>query len=204
MTTNNKMCNCRVCNAPIAKSAKRCPSCGAKNKKPFYKRAWFIILTVVVVIAAISKVNSKDSENNLDNNLPVTSTPTYSQNTTASSESNNDTVSSVHTTSPTEATTATTTSSNDTTPVSGLRPEFKAAMDAYETFYDEYCDFMKKYQADPTNITLITEYYGILQKLNDMNEAFESWESEDLNHEEMAYYLDVNQRISKKLLEIAQ
>lgn len=26
----------------------------------------------------------------------------------------------------------------------GLRPEFKAAMDAYESFYQEYCTYLKK------------------------------------------------------------
>ncbi len=202
MANNNRMCNCRVCNAPIAKSAKRCPSCGAKNKKPFYKRAWFIILVVIVVIAAVSRISNKSPENNMDN---ITSIPSHSQNTTPTYESNTDASSSIQTTSPTEAPATTSpANSTDTVPASGLRPEFKEAMDAYEAFYDEYCDFMKKYQADPTNLTLITEYYDILQELNDMDEAFESWEGENLNHEEIEYYLDVNQRISKKLLEIIE
>ena len=29
---NEKLTNCKVCGAEIAKSAKRCPSCGANNK----------------------------------------------------------------------------------------------------------------------------------------------------------------------------
>ena len=44
---------CRSCGAQIAKSAKTCPSCGAKNKKPIYKRPWFIILAILVVIGII-------------------------------------------------------------------------------------------------------------------------------------------------------
>lgn len=34
----------------------------------------------------------------------------------------------------------------------GLRPEFKEAMDAYEDFYGEYCDFMVKYKENPSDI----------------------------------------------------
>ena len=44
---------CRACGSQIAKSAKVCPHCGAKNKKPIYKRVWFIILAVIVIIGII-------------------------------------------------------------------------------------------------------------------------------------------------------
>lgn len=61
----NKMIKCKSCGADIASSAKRCPSCGAKNKKPIYKRVWFWILMVVLLIAIFgfiaSKVNPSDS-----------------------------------------------------------------------------------------------------------------------------------------------
>lgn len=61
----NKMVKCKSCGADIASSAKHCPSCGAKNKKPIYKRVWFWILMVVLLIAAIdfavSKINPSDS-----------------------------------------------------------------------------------------------------------------------------------------------
>lgn len=61
----SKMTKCKSCGADIASSAKRCPSCGAKNKKPIYKRVWFWILVVVLLIAIFgfiaSKVNPSDS-----------------------------------------------------------------------------------------------------------------------------------------------
>ena len=61
----SKMTKCKSCGADIASSAKRCPSCGAKNKKPIYKRVWFWILVVVLLIAVVgfiaSKVNPSDS-----------------------------------------------------------------------------------------------------------------------------------------------
>lgn len=49
---------CRNCNTPIPQNTKVCPSCGAKNIKPFYKRAWFIVLAVIVVIVAIVSIGS--------------------------------------------------------------------------------------------------------------------------------------------------
>ncbi|MGM9550718.1 MAG: zinc ribbon domain-containing protein [Clostridia bacterium] len=46
-----KMVKCASCGNEIAKSAKTCPGCGAKNKKPIYKKWWFWAIVVVVIIA---------------------------------------------------------------------------------------------------------------------------------------------------------
>lgn len=59
---NDNMKKCNSCGADIAKSAKVCPNCGAKNKKPIYKRVWFWILIAFLVIAVIS-AGSGSSEN---------------------------------------------------------------------------------------------------------------------------------------------
>ncbi|MCQ2488878.1 MAG: zinc ribbon domain-containing protein, partial [Clostridia bacterium] len=58
------MIACKSCGASIAKSAKACPSCGAKNKKPIYKRAWFIILMAIVVIAIIASIAGGSDDTN--------------------------------------------------------------------------------------------------------------------------------------------
>ena len=49
----NKMKTCKHCGAEIAKSAKVCPNCGGKNKKPIFKRVWFWLLLIVLVILGI-------------------------------------------------------------------------------------------------------------------------------------------------------
>ncbi len=85
----------------------------------------------------------------------------------------------------------------------GIRPEFKEAMDAYEAFYKDYCDFMKKYSENPADLSMLTEYASMLVKLNEMNQAFESWDSADMNNEELKYYLDVNSRVTKMLVDVA-
>ena len=50
------MKKCKTCGAPIAKNAKRCPACGAKNKKPIYKRIWFWIVVIAVVVAGVNAI----------------------------------------------------------------------------------------------------------------------------------------------------
>lgn len=49
----NKMKTCKHCGAEIAKSAKVCPVCGGKNKKPIFKRVWFWILVVLILLLAL-------------------------------------------------------------------------------------------------------------------------------------------------------
>lgn len=57
-----KMTVCKACGNEVAKSAKACPNCGAKIKKPIYKRVWFWILIVVVLLGIIGIAGSGDSE----------------------------------------------------------------------------------------------------------------------------------------------
>lgn len=60
----NNMKNCPSCGEPMAKSAKFCPKCGATNKKPIYKRIWFLAICVIVIISVIGifSGNSKEQE----------------------------------------------------------------------------------------------------------------------------------------------
>ena len=87
---------------------------------------------------------------------------------------------------------------------SGLRSDFKEAMDNYESFMNDYVDFMKKYQANPTDLSLITDYATYINKYNELSQSFEKWDSSDMNDAEKAYYLEVQTRVNNKLLEAAQ
>lgn len=94
--------------------------------------------------------------------------------------------------------------SNDSTElVDGMRPEFKEAMDSYEAFYEEYCDFMKAYNENSSDVKLIAKYAKMLKKAQDVDEKFEEWEDGDLNDAELKYYIEVQGRVSQKLLEVA-
>lgn len=88
--------------------------------------------------------------------------------------------------------------------VDGMRPEFKEAMDSYEAFYDEYCSIVKKYTENPSDIKLLADYTDMLTKAAEMSEKFNAWENNDMNNAELKYYLDVNNRVTKKLLEISE
>lgn len=109
---------------------------------------------------------------------------------------------STETTAPSESS-FTETKPNDTELVDGMRKDFKDAMDSYEAFMDEYVAFMKKYSDNPSDVGLLADYTKYMSKYADMVEKFDKWESEDLNDAELAYYIDVQARVSKKLLDVA-
>ena len=85
-----------------------------------------------------------------------------------------------------------------------LGTEFKAAMDSYESFMNEYVDFMKKYNKNPNDVSLIGDYADYVKKYAEFVDDFEKWDDEELNTAETAYYIDVQARVSKKLLEISE
>ena len=61
--SNNKMTTCKTCGKEMAKSAKVCPSCGAKNKKPFFTKPWFIAIVALIIIGAIASGGKSESGN---------------------------------------------------------------------------------------------------------------------------------------------
>ena len=77
-------------------------------------------------------------------------------------------------------------------------------MDSYERFMDEYVAFMKKYNANPDDLSLLTDYADYMSKYLQFVNDFEQWGSKELNTAETAYYIDVQARVSKKLLEAAE
>ena len=85
----------------------------------------------------------------------------------------------------------------------GLDPDFKKAMDSYEEFMDEYVDFMKRYnKSGGTDLGLMLEYTEYLTDYSEFCESFAEWDEGEMNDAELAYYLDVQTRVNKKLLEV--
>jgi len=62
---NSKLIVCKACNQEIAKSAKVCPHCGAKNKK----RHSFLLgmIAIIVLICIISSIGNSDKPKKVDN-----------------------------------------------------------------------------------------------------------------------------------------
>lgn len=102
---------------------------------------------------------------------------------------------------PTEATTEETTSQADT---SGIRPEFKEAMDSYEKFFDEYCTFMKKYKESNDASSMLADYTKYMAQYADTMAKLDAIDEKELSTEEAVYYAEVSARITSKLAEVAQ
>lgn len=104
----------------------------------------------------------------------------------------------------TTTTAATTTKQPSKQSSNGIRPEFKKAMDKYEKAMNEYVDFMKKYKdSDGTDLGLLADYASYMNKYAEACDDFDEWDEDDLNNAELAYFIDVQARVNKKLLEIA-
>lgn len=68
MITMAKLVKCKVCGAEIAKSAKVCPKCGAKQKKVPAVLTAVVIVVVIILIAAIGSSGSgKDQPQSVSN-----------------------------------------------------------------------------------------------------------------------------------------
>lgn len=90
----------------------------------------------------------------------------------------------------------------ETTASTGIRPEFKDAMDSYEAFYDDYCEIMAKYTKNPTDLSLLGKYADMLAKAEEMDKKFNAWDEGSLSDEELKYYLDVMNRVQKKMIDL--
>ena len=64
---SDKLIKCKSCGKEIDKNAKTCPGCGAKNKKPIYKKVWFWIIILIIIIA-IGAGGTSENNNTTTNN----------------------------------------------------------------------------------------------------------------------------------------
>lgn len=134
-----------------------------------------------IMSISIDAPEKEDSDTDSDQGNTTTTTTTAAEDTTTT----------------TEAATTTTAKSE------GIDSDFKKAMDSYEAFMGKYVEFMKKYQKNPTDLGLLADYATYMSDYTKFCNDFAKWEDEDLNAAELAYYLDVQTRVSKKLLEVA-
>lgn len=64
----SKMMKCKTCGVDIASSAKSCPSCGAKNKKPIYTKWWFWVLAILIVGGVLGNQSNTSSNTSTTTN----------------------------------------------------------------------------------------------------------------------------------------
>lgn len=209
MVKKSKISVCKNCGNPLPEKATVCPSCGAKNKKPIYKKWWFWVVIVLIVAGIISnRGNESVSSDNLPSSLVSSGAEkdATSGDAPSANESDEPDVSAIPEGEDAQSSSEPAPSVPETPElIDGMRPEFKEAMDTYEAFFDEYIAFMKKYaESDGTDLTLLSDYADYMSKYAETMEAFEAWENKDLNTAETAYYIEVQTRISQKLLQVAE
>ncbi|MBQ8945950.1 MAG: hypothetical protein IJ058_03965 [Lachnospiraceae bacterium] len=87
----------------------------------------------------------------------------------------------------------------------GVDPELKAALDEYESFMNDYCDFMKKYAENPANaISMLSDYTEMLNRYTEFASKIDNLDTSNMSTADYEYYLDVLNRVEKKLLQVTQ
>lgn len=82
-----------------------------------------------------------------------------------------------------------------------LRPKVKDALDAYEAYMNEYCDFMKNYNAAADKSAWMTGYFAILEKYSIAMDKLSELDEIELTDAETAYYLEVTTRVLARMSE---
>ena len=68
---SEKITNCKACGQQVAKSAKKCPHCGAKNKKA--APVWLVIVAAIFLIAIIASTANDEPKKVGDVSSPTVS-----------------------------------------------------------------------------------------------------------------------------------
>lgn len=95
------------------------------------------------------------------------------------------------------------TTSKKSNSTSGVNADFKATMDSYEEFFNDYVDFMKKYKNSTDITSMATDYAKYTKEYAEKMQSFKDEKTDDLSVADAAYYLEVEARITKKLAEVA-
>lgn len=150
-----------------------------------------------IVTVFYSQYNKSDNDYFDDVNNIVK----YCEKVSFRSENRTTTVKKNTTKSTTKLTTKKTTTTTKTTTAEAniIRSDVKAAIDSYERFVDEYIAFLNK-MANSSDLNIYSEYLDYMTKLTEYEEKFDKIADKDLNDAELAYYTEVQLRVSQKLI----
>lgn len=81
---DNKQTICKACGAEVSTASAKCPACGAKIRKPIFKKWWFWAILVIVCIVIATSGNDTGDSNvpNGDGNISASDNGTTEENKT--------------------------------------------------------------------------------------------------------------------------
>ena len=86
-------------------------------------------------------------------------------------------------------------------------PEFKAALDQYETFINGYCDFLEVYLKADTNaqLSMMEDYAAWMNQYAEVMDAVRTLEAcqDEMTPAELGYYIEVTARVSQRMIEFS-
>lgn len=85
---------------------------------------------------------------------------------------------------------------------SEIRADVKETLDSYESFMNEYVEFMKKYNDSDDTASMLADYSKMMTKYADYTQKINALNDKDLTTAENAYLLEVQSRVLTKLNEI--
>ena len=70
-------------------------------------------------------------------------------------------------------------------------------------FFDEYVEFMKKYQNSDNQASMLSDLADYMTKYSETMQKLDEIDEDSLSAADLAYYTEVNARIMKKLAEVS-
>ncbi len=215
---------CSKCGAAQQEGAKFCTECGApitnepartleimpqteyvpqkqqkyRRKKPLLRRWWVWALVIVIVVGVVGK-RGRQKEPQI----------VYRQPETVATAKPVQTARPAPTATPAAQPSATPEAEPTKVPAASpaentVRPEVREFLDSYEACMYEYVAFMKKYMnADAASaVSMMGDYYKILARYAEYAEKIDALDESELTDAELAYYLEVTNRVSQNLLTV--
>ena len=185
---------CSACGAPVQSAAEHPPKKSKRKRRRVFGRWWFWLLVVVVVAGVFGR-------GGLSKRLIPAPKSTESAAVTIPDRIAGETARPT----PTPATAEAEEPEEPTLTDALIRPEVKEALDSYEAYMDEYIAFMERYQAaDATDmVAMMGDNTDMLSRYAEFAEKIDALGESELTNAELAYYLEVTNRVSQKLLSVA-
>ena len=102
-----------------------------------------------------------------------------------------------------ETPTETTTEAPAQTTTAASSSNARAAIDEYEAFMNEYIDFMKTYKDSGNPVSMAIDYAKMMKRYTEMTSKFSGLDDGSLSTEDLAYYVEVQNRVNQKLADAA-